>query len=344
LLDGWSPNGPDQFAYDMLAALGWLERTDPGLLAKLDPDGLAAAGRAYIGAHGRELAERALAVPYPQAWLDEAEDLRASYENLIDPVERAALAHRLINDLDDADLALLAARRLGMGDEALETELQRCAGWLRDNADAFLAAGVFVQATGLALRADLEAADPDLGRTAEKFAIILDALEEMESQLEAGQLAPVSSESVGLLLENYWAGQGRDEGRKVPQAELLSFPVPPCRFGEALPAAAQAAGLPTGPVMAIWRSPEHRLAAYLEVHSPRASDTELVVITFFDSQDLPAMELVGQPVTILDHSTTIEKMGPNVVGYFPWSCLTRPGAALRVGTDLTEWVAEAAPS
>jgi len=192
LLDGWSPNGPDQFAYDMLAALGWLQRTDLRLLTKLDPDGLAAAGRAYAGAHGKELAERALAVPDPQAWLDEAKDLRASYEDLMEPVERAELAHRLINELDDAELVLLEAMRLGMQDELLESVLERCRAWLCDNADAFLAAGVFVQATGLGLRADLDTVDPDLGRTAEKFAHILDALEDMESALEPDRLGPLS--------------------------------------------------------------------------------------------------------------------------------------------------------
>jgi len=344
LLDGWSPNGPDQFAYDMLAALGWLQRTDLRLLAKLDPAGLVAAGRAYAGAHGKELAARALAVPDPQAWLDEAKDLRASYEELMEPVERAELAHRLINELDDAELVLLEAMRLGMQDELLESELERCRAWLRDDADAFLAAGVFVQATGLALRADLDTVDPDLGRTAEKFAHILDALENMEHQLEPDRLGPLSPEFVGLVLERFWATHGRDKEQSPPQADVLSFPVNPSSFGQPLPFAAQAAGQSAGPIMATWRSPEHRLFAFLEIYSLPASNTEPVTITFFDSQDLPAVELVGQPVKLRDYSTTIKQSGANVVALVPWGNLPQLGEPVRVGPDLTEWVAETAAS
>ncbi len=344
LLDGWSPNGPDQFAYDMLAALGWLQRTDLRLLTKLDPDGLAAAGRAYAGAHGQELAARALVVPDPQAWLDEAKDLRASYEELIEPVERAELAHRLINELDDAELVLLEAMRLGMQDELLESELERCRAWLRDDADAFLAAGVFVQGTGLALRADLDTVDPDLGRTAEKFAHILDALEDMESALEPDRLGPLSPESVGFVLEQFWATHGRDKEQSAPQADVLPFPVNPALFGQPLPFAAQAAGQPAGPIMATWRSPEHRLFAFLEIYSLPASNTEPVTITFFDNQDLPAVELVGQPVKLRNYSTTIKKSGDNVIALVPAGNLPQLGEPVQVGPDLTEWVAETAAS
>ena len=94
--------------------------------------------------------------------------------------------------------------------------------------------------------------------------------------------------------------------------------------------------------MATWRSPEHRLFAFLEIYSLPASNTEPVTITFFDNQDLPAVELVGQPVKLRDYSTTIKQSGANVVALVPWGNLPQLGEPVRVGPDLTEWVAEAA--
>ena len=188
--------------------------------------------------------------------------------------------------------------------------------------------------------ADLDTVDPDLGRTAEKFARILDALEDMESALEPDRLGPLSPESVGLVLEQFWATHGRDKEQSAPQADVLPFPVNPASFGQPLPFAAQAAGQPAGPIMATWRSPEHRLFAYLEIYSLPASNTEPVTITFFDNQDLPAVELVGQPVKLRNYSTTIKQSGANVVALVPWGNLPQPGEPVRVGPDLTEWVAE----
>jgi hypothetical protein len=56
------------------------------------------------------------------------------------------------------------------------------------------------------------------------------------------------------------------------------------------------------------------------------------------------VELVGQPVKLRDYSTTIKQSGANVVALVPWRDLPQPGESLRVGPDLTEWVAETAPS
>src|SRR5262249_7297041 len=132
---------------------------------------------------GPRLAGLALTVPHPAAWLQDARALEGSYEDVLDPADRAAWAERVLADVDDADLVLHAAGRCGVADADLERDLEASAAWLVGHADSFLAAGAWVQAVGQALRPDLAAADPGLGRTADKYVVLLDALEAAEAEL-----------------------------------------------------------------------------------------------------------------------------------------------------------------
>ncbi|HZW32315.1 MAG TPA: hypothetical protein VFF52_16500, partial [Isosphaeraceae bacterium] len=207
LLAGRSPHGPALGSYNLLATLTWLERVQPELLTRLDREDLVGQGRRLVESQGLAAVQEAMVFPNPERWLEEAEALQASYEDAGDSTERGARAYRLFNDLDDVELVQLGAARLGIDGGALDRGLDRCREWFAAHADAFLAAGVFVQALGQALRPDLARIDPELARTADKVTWILDALEDLEADLEFRGIEPIPADVTWLLLERSTAGR-----------------------------------------------------------------------------------------------------------------------------------------
>jgi hypothetical protein len=210
ILDGTAAGGSACRAYDLLALWAKLRRVRPGLAAALAAGDELARADERLREAGKPLAQLALTVPNPGAWLQEAKMLAASYRQVIDPEERADFAAHLLSDLDDADLACYAARRLGVEDAALNRELAACGDWLARHADCFLAASVPVQALGLALRPDLAAFDAALAETAEKYVRVLDALEIAEAGLSFADQPLLDRQTAEELVRNFqvvrWLG------------------------------------------------------------------------------------------------------------------------------------------
>ncbi|MHB1556525.1 MAG: hypothetical protein ACYC61_03475 [Isosphaeraceae bacterium] len=352
ILAGRPPNGDESLAYDLLATVAWLERVRPEILQSLDPDDLAGQARRRIEAEGEVLAERALGVPNPVAWIDEAETLRASYEEEWDSAERATLACRLIDDLDDAELAVWMAGRLGAHDPELHDGLDRCRTWLVEHPDAFLAAGVYIQAVGQALRPELRQADPKLAATADKVVLILQALDDMEAELTFRDVEPIDPGALWLLIERFAAGQplqamatedddhdlDADSGPNAPSypyraQEIFSMPV--------LPLAAEGGEPEWRPAACEWQSPDERFLACLYLYQPPASEHEDVSVSFLDREGRPAQPLAGLPTRLGDCSSRVEARGQNVVAGFTWRALSRMTGELRlfVGTNDEEWKA-----
>jgi hypothetical protein len=183
--EGGDRIGPER-AYELLAHFGRLMRCRPDLLE--------AAGRCDVSSHERsrlrsrmgELARLALVVPEPAGWLRAATELANACDDGEDESRTADLAADLLEDLDDADLVAWAARSTGIADTvlaSLEEGLTRCRLWLADNPDRFFTAGVLIQGIGQTLRHDLVAVDADLAATADKFILLLDAIEDAEAAL-----------------------------------------------------------------------------------------------------------------------------------------------------------------
>lgn len=352
ILAGRPPNGDESLAYDLLATVAWLERVRPEILQSLDPDDLAGQARRRIEAEGKVLAELALGVPNPDAWIEEAETLLAFYEEEWDSAKRAEMACRLIDDLDDAELAVWMAGRLGTHDSELQGDLDRCRAWVVEHPDAFLAAGAYIQAVGQALRPDLRQTDPDLAATADKVVLILQALDDMEADLTFRAVAPLDPDSFWLLVERFAAGQpplatpaefdNRDlDADSGPGAtsypyraqEIFSMPV--------LPLAAEGEEPEWRPAACEWQSPDERFLACLYLYQPPASEHEDVTVSFLDREGRPAQPLAGLPTRLGDCSSRVEARGQNVVARFTWGALSRMTGDLRlfVGANDEEWKA-----
>ncbi len=337
MMEGWYPHGADLRAYDFLATLAWLERIRPEILTGLDTDNMVEAARRRLELEGQEFRERAIRVPKPEGWIEQAKELQASYEELIDPVERAELARRLIEDLDDAELVDLTVTRAGCADQALREALEGCRSWYRKNADVFLAAGTYAQTVGLALKPDLVAVDPALGRTAEKFVQVLDALEDLEAECEWTDLPGFNGEELGSILERYTAGReiaSREPGRDprvigaLPVDPPVAAPMPqPEVFALA------AAGNDTAREYAEWQSPDGRSRAVSEIFGTPASSNEPVVVYFYDDHDRPAHTLIGLPVASHRAKSKIEAVEQEAGAMFFWLDRPREGETLRVGSE-----------
>ena len=346
------PKAPNTWLTTCCATVAWLERVRSELLQSLDPDDLRGSARRRIEAEGRALAEQAMRVPGPDAWIEEAEALSDSYEEPIDPAERAALACRLFDDLDDAELAAFTAGRLGVQDPGLQQGIDRCRDWFAQHADAFLSAGVYVQAVGQALRPDLPQCTPDLARTSEKVVQVLQALEDMEADLAFRWVEPIEPEALWPLIERFASGQpvgdfeADSEGDRrgigvesMPIAavypfqaeEVFSFPV--------FQLAAQGGEPESLPITCEWRSPDGKFLACLDLFRAPASDQEIVTVAFLNHDEQPAHALAGQPVRLGDRPARVEDVGPNVAARFTWGELSQLVGDLRllVGPDHEEW-------
>lgn len=351
LIDGWAPDGPSAYAYDLIATAAWLERVRPELVGSIDSDDLLTSARCRIQSEATNLAELALRIPNPDAWLNEAETLLDSYEQSIEPSARAAMARRLFDDLDDAELVVVSAGRLGIRDDELRRDLERCRDWFARHADAFLAAGVYIQAVGQALRPELADHDAELAGTASKVVDLIAALVEMEADLAFQWIEPIGDERIWPLIERFASGQplldpririqDNRHGTEARPPSVAAYPFhaeaifsPPVHH-----LAAEGGDTRFDPVGCVWRSPDARLVASLYLFQLPASNHETVTITFTDSNDRPAREIAGQPVQFGDRLTHVEDIGPNVAARFTWGELCQLHGELRlfVGPERAEW-------
>jgi hypothetical protein len=270
-------------AYDLFALCAKLKRVRPTLLAKHDMNGVLKSAEAIVAEKGHDLVQQALTIPNPEAWLQDAPNLVDSYEDLIDPAQRAELAENLLVDLDDAELVMYSANRLGVNDAALKRDLETCADWVAKHADFFLAAAVHVQAVGMTLRPDLGEQDPELARTAEKYVQVLDAQEIAEAELSFANQPRVDRAVVQQMFS--FARKKSALSVVVPVAgahEWFEWP-------DSIMAAAKA-GPASDEVHLDWRSPDHKCTATL-VFDPQGTDP--VRVNFYHGTALAEI-LAGQ--------------------------------------------------
>ncbi len=211
--------------YHVLALWGRLQRARPALLEGLDAGKLLHWAETWVSRVGIEKSiELALSIPHTAAWREEAEGLADSYEELIDPVDRAAAAEIVLADLDDADLVLCLAERFGAGDDELADQLADCNAWVADNADAFIAAAVWVQMVAQSLRPDLVEVDSGLAHSAEKFVRVFDAIEDVEAELAYANLSPFHGRDAQTLISTALAVQSSRRTSGTVDSDLPPLP------------------------------------------------------------------------------------------------------------------------
>ena len=271
-------------AYDILALLGRLERCRPYLLEATSRQDAYQRELSRLRARLVELTMLALGVPAPDGWLREAEALAAACDDGASDDHLADWAGELLGDLDDADLVAWAARAARCPNLALEEGLSRCTAWLAENPDRFFPAGVLVQGVGQVLRPDLLAEDADLAATADKFVILLDALEDAEAAL-------ASRASPSVVTTH----------RAAERAKAWSWmPGPTFALAAQVPAA-------SGLTRCRWRSPEGTFRAVL-VANPADPSATHVRVNFLMARALAA-ELAGQTAWLAGCPALIDAEG-----------------------------------
>jgi hypothetical protein len=277
-----------------------------------------------VQGHGRAAATAALDVLTPEGWLAEARQFLGDSEIEPDPAELTARAVALLADLDEANLAVWAARALGVSPGPdLEESLGACAVWLEEHADVFLHAGFYVQAVGLGLRPDLPAVDLDLAWTADKYVILLDHLEEAEAELSLA----------GKPLEPALLEAARRRFLRPVAAWL-----PPLR-PVVLAAAARPGDRPQ-PRLLRWRSPDRRWQAslVLPTYSDAAAEGGTVRLNLFEGEG-PAQSLSGQTLWLAGVPGVVDPEGAAtfLLGRLREAAAAGEGPTLRVGTDERGW-------
>jgi hypothetical protein len=321
-------------AYDVLALTGKLRRVRPELIAEREGTGQLSRADTLLAQLGPQLATVALEIPNPDGWFEEAQTLEVSYEELIEPAARSELAERLLSDLDDAQLVVHAARKFGIDDPQLEALLASCEQWLAEHADLFLAASVYVQAVGIALRPDLEDYDYGLAVTALKYVDVLRAAEVAEAQLALANVSPLPRRVVRRLADIY---QGE---RERLDAERRAFLAIALALWQSIRHRAMAhAGEETllGPaVWWEWASPVGDIIARLTLPPQPASEDEAVSLEFVGPDKQRATSLAGQPVTLHGVRGAIDDRGKAT---FPIGRLleTAEPLVLRLGAEGSEW-------
>jgi len=323
--------GPQE-AYDCLALAAKLQRVRPELIEELGGvEELQRAG-VMLDGHGAELARRALRVLNPDVWLEAAREFDRSLDDPLDESAEIEGAVELIEDLDDGELVLAAARCFGVADADVEAGVERCVDWLCRHADVFLAASVYVQAVGLALRPDLESQDYDLAATALKFAALLDAAEAAEADLTLAHVQPLSGAVVQGLYDKYLEDRQRQRAAVVAALALKWLPHVrrhvAGRGEEAVQVEAR---------VWEWHSPDgQRLARLVIPDPPPRGDEEILSLAFFDAAHREAADLIGRPVVLAGVAGTVGQRGR---APFALGALRATGEAPRlyVGTDRVEW-------
>ncbi len=335
LLACWGPKPDPLDCYDLLALWARLQRTRPDLLAQLEGNQELAGAETLLAERDPELARLALTVPDPPTWREETRALEASYEELIDPVERSTLAENLLTDLDDAELVLHSARRHGVDDPQLDKELQVCRTWLMRHADLFLAASVFVQAVGMTFRPELADEDYDLALTALKYERILDAAEEAEAELAFVGLTPFHPSVIKALAQQYQ--QKAEKSTLVPAAAPEPGPRILEVYRQALESPFALAAKPEpAPQLNIvrWDSPDRRWVAHLPI--PEHSQ-ETWLLRFYTADGDAGRALAGQVVRLDGVEARIDGEGRATFSRHDLEQAAQRDLRLEVGSDRTIW-------
>lgn len=295
-------------AFELLATREKLRRVRPELLTAAKADAVLQDADQKIATDGKDLATRAMALLNPAAWRDEAERLEASYEEDLDPGERAWWAADLIDDLDDAELLLVAARRLGLEDAELAEELDECRDWLAHHADAFLAASVYIQSIGQGLRPDLDEVDYDLAATTLKLADLLDAAEVAERELNFAHLRPLPAAVTRQLYARFQAERQASAAarRMLVGLQLLREYLQ----RRPLAAAAAAPSAPDAPLRCVWTAPDGTAFARIVLPGHAAHDSDLIPLGFFHAADVsPLATYAGRPIRLAGLELVLDHQG-----------------------------------
>lgn len=323
--------GPQE-AYDWLALAAKLNRVRSELIDQCDGAEELPRVWAMLDGHGAELARRALHVLNPDAWLEAAERFETWLDESPDVAAETERAVELLEDLDEGELVLAAARRFGVADADVEAGVERCVDWLCQHADTFLAASVYVQAVGMALRPDLESEDYDLGVTALKFLHLLDAAVAAEADLTLAHVQPLPAAVVQGLYDKYLEDRQRQRAAFVAAMALTWLPHLRRRVAGRGEEAVQVEAR-----VWEWNSPDGQWTARLVIPDPPPrGDEEALSLAFFDAAHREAADLIGWPVVLAGVDGTIGERGR---APFELGALRATGQAPRlyVGTDQVEW-------
>jgi hypothetical protein len=307
--EGGSRIGAER-AYEVLAHFGRLERSRPDLLEATGRADVSSRERSRLRSRMGELARLALVVPEPTGWLRAAAGLADACDDGADESRTAELAADLLEDLDDAELVAWVARSVGLADPALEEGLARCRLWLVDNPDRFFPAGVLIQGIGQTLRPDLVAVDADLAATADKFILLLDAMEDAEAVLTP---RPAVARTVLDRSAEAWSWM------PGPMLALAADNV-----------------APPGLTRRRWRSPDGRVQALLVIDRGDSS-ARSVRVRFRTDQGVT--ELAGQTAWLAGIAATIDPQGNAEFDLSALEAARQSGAApdLAVGDRREVW-------
>jgi len=321
-------------AYELLAQRARLRRVRPELIHQLQGAPILARADAVLADMGRDLAADALAVPNPAAWLAETSRLQAAYDEPATPEDRSTLAERLLTDLDDADLVLCEARRLGRDDRELDTELTAAHDWLAKHAEMFLAASVHVQAVGLTLRPDLAECDYALAATVLKYLDLLRAAEAAERQLALDLLQPFPATATQRVAAEF--RQQRDDRIRALQAAFIAWTMTVRKAMRPRPLARAAEETPLPPLQWWeWSDPAGELVARLTV-PPEPVQDEPVFLEFVGADRQRATQLAEQPVMLNGVEGRIDSDGQAAFALGRLLETDQP-LELRVGADEMPW-------
>jgi hypothetical protein len=321
-------------AYDLLALWAKLRRARPELIEQLEGMQVLAQADATLAARGSDLASQALTVPTPRMWLLAVQALDQAFEDVGLAEARSTLTEGLLTDLDDATLALYAARRHGIDDRELESELEPCLDWLAENAGLFLPAAVHVQAMGMSLRPDLAEFDYGLAVTALKYVDILYATKAAEEELSLSHVQQLDASQARRL-----AARFREERQRTTAARAAFLTVIAVKLRDRMrqvPLARAGESVPLEPLYwCEWASPAGDFTARLTIPPQPAAD-ERVMLEFLDAAQRRPTDLAGQTVTLHGAAPTIDPSGKAEFSLATLLEADQP-LVLRVGPQQVEW-------
>ncbi len=321
-------------AYDILALWAKLRRVRPELVRQLGGVENLAESEALVSELGKDLATHALMLPDAEAWLDEATALQSAYEDVALAEARNDLAERMLADLDDAQLVLYAARRLGVDDPELDSDLARCSEWMTEHIELFLAASVTVQAVGMTFRPNLADFDYGLAVTALKYIDVLRAAEAAETALRLTNVQPFNPQ---IVIDWVAKSQQQRNMAEMLRSAFVALIVDQLHKQMGRRPMAQAADETELMPMLWWEwsSPEDNHRARLVV-PPRPLQDSLVTLQFLSGDRTAASELEGQRVTLHGTVTTIDSKGQATFYLTDFLQVNEP-LVLRIGSQEAPW-------
>ncbi|MCX7700219.1 MAG: hypothetical protein N2039_05030 [Gemmataceae bacterium] len=326
-------------AFTLLATREKLRRVKPEFINDENGWQVLKAAEQRIAAGPHSLLESALALVNPQAWLEDLRRLHASFEDEdeIDPYEQSIFAAQLIDDLDDAQLLLVAAQRFGIQDNQLEEQLDLCESDLVAHADLFYEATIHVQSIGLTLRTDLDETDYNLAATTLKFIDLLEAAEVVEAENNFDHITPLDPDLARAL----YHALREEAGYTQPRRTFLKLMNKYRRAFELLPVAAATPHGPTEPPQRfVWRSPDGSAFARMILPGTPTSTDEEIRIGFFKASDqTPFTALAGKRIRVGDAEATVRPEGWSAFSLKDLVSSKEPWK-LMVESDETEWQLE----